>query len=118
MIKAAWLEWLVSHQVAGSNAAHYIPAFVEVPGWFCAYELGLAIQEGPSIIWTAQHLVEINQAHRAQLTCRDLRKSRRVREQDVAERRRREWKAMLRLKADENAARRERSRATKHRAST
>lgn len=116
-VKVAWLEWLVSHQAGGGNGALYIPAFVEVPGWFRSYELGFALHEGPTIFWTAEHLDEINAAHRAVLTCRDLRKSRRAREQQAAEKRRREWRAMLRLRADENAARRKRSRPTKHRAS-
>jgi hypothetical protein len=112
IIKIAWLEWLISHQTAEGNGAIYIPAFVEVPGWFRSHELGLAILEGPSIFWTIEHLDEINAAHRAVLTCRDLRRSRKAREQQAAEKRRREWRAMLRLKADEIAARRERSRAT------
>jgi hypothetical protein len=112
LIRTAWLEWLVSRQVGGGNGARYIPAFVEVPGWFPAYELGLALREGPSIVWTAEHLDEINAAHRAVLTCRELRKSMKAREQHAAEKRRREWRAMLRLKADEKTARRERARAT------
>lgn len=112
IIKLAWLEWLTSHQVAGGDGAFYIPAFIEVPGWFRSHELGLAILEGPSIFWTIDHLDEINAAHRAVLSCRDLRKARKAREQQAAEKRRREWRAMLRLKADELAARRERLRAT------
>jgi hypothetical protein len=99
VIRAAWLEWIVARQTGSGSGMYYLPLFIEMPGWFLSYELGLALPEGPSIFWTAQHLEQINRAHRSILAGRDLQRSRRKKgEQAVANQRRREWGAMLRLK--------------------
>lgn len=110
VVKMAWLEWLVSRQIDSGNGADYIPLFIEVPGWFWAYELGFAIPEGPSILFTAEHLEEINRAHRAILagprrtTSKPKPKARRKIEQAEAERRRREWRAMLQVRSSDARA--------------
>jgi len=64
LIRAAWLERRVSLECApGQDPARHIED-VDIPGWFPAVELGLAFDQGPSIFWTAQHLEQINLAHR------------------------------------------------------
>src|SRR5262249_13149976 len=98
VIRSAWLEWIVTRQCTRGNGARYIPEYVEVPDWFRNHELGLAITDGPTIFWTLAHLPEINQAHRAMLAGRNLPKPKRSREQKVAEWRRREWRARIRLR--------------------
>jgi hypothetical protein len=100
VVDAAWLEWTVTRQAA-TGRCHFIVDFVALPGWFCGHELGLAITDGPSILWTLTHLPEINRAHLAVLACRDLPKPKRTRKQVVAEARRREWRALIRFRAME-----------------
>jgi hypothetical protein len=104
VIKAAWMEWLVSHQIASGNGASYIAQVVEIPGWFRSFELGMAIPEGPSIFWTFDHLDQINRAHRHLLACPDRPKPPKPKEQDIANQRRREWRAILRFRRAELSA--------------
>jgi hypothetical protein len=93
---------LVSHQAGSGNGVRYIPEYVEMPRWFRMYELGLAIPDGPSILWTLRHLDRINRKHRAALAAQDLPKAKQEskleREQAEAERRCREWRALLRFR--------------------
>ncbi len=63
LIRAAWLERRVSLECApGQDPARHIED-IEIPGWFPSKELGLAFDQGPSILWTAEHLDQINHAH-------------------------------------------------------
>jgi hypothetical protein len=63
LIRAAWLERRVSLECApGQDPVRHIED-VDVPNWFPAKELGLAFDQGPSIIWTTEHLDKINRAH-------------------------------------------------------
>jgi len=68
-IAELWLLRLVSLQCApgGGPDAQLIELVVDIPGWFRAVELGLAIQAGPSILWTAENLEGINRRNRAAL---------------------------------------------------
>jgi hypothetical protein len=98
IVKAAWLEWIVTHLVLTGDGDGLVPRFVEVEHWFILRELGLGANESPSIFWTLVHLKQINRAHRAMLACRDLPEPKRQREQDEAEQRRREWRAVLKFR--------------------
>jgi hypothetical protein len=92
-VKAAWLEWIVTHLMHSGDGASLVPAYVEVEDWFRQGELGLGRGEAPTIFWTTVHLAQINRAHQAMLACCDLPQPKRERELDEAAQRRREWRA-------------------------
>jgi hypothetical protein len=58
VIRAAWLEWLVTRQISTCNGALFIPLIVEVPQEFRDDDLGLS--GGRSIFWTLRNIEKIN----------------------------------------------------------
>jgi hypothetical protein len=66
VVRALYLERQVSKQCApgGGQDAGLIEAAVYVPGWFRREELGLALDQGPSVFWTADNLRQINARNR------------------------------------------------------
>lgn len=78
------------------------------PPWFRAYELGLAISAGPSIIWTFAHVEKINRKNRAFLAAPNLakptkkwsakKKSKAGHAQAEAEESRRIWRAIIKFR--------------------
>jgi hypothetical protein len=69
VIKAAWLEWLVTKQWQGGDH-RLVEMYPEVESWFRDVELGLGINQGPSIFWTLQNLEKINRRNQRKLACR------------------------------------------------
>ena len=88
VVDFAWLEWVVSRQL-NANETLPVTAIVEMPHWFVKYELGFELGFGPSIVWTAQHLEQINHTHRELLAGKE-RKSQ-LRKKSSAEQRREYW---------------------------
>ena len=100
-IAELWLLRLVSLQCApgGGPDAALIELVVEIPGWFRAVELGLAIQAGPSILWTSENLEGINRRNRAALDAprrapeRPRTSEKRLSARERAKERRRLWRS-------------------------
>lgn len=66
-----------------------VERYVEVEEWFRLCELGLGINQGPSIFWTLQNLEKINRRNQ-----RTLAKPENKEQQSAAERRNR-WRALF-----------------------
>jgi len=68
-IAELWLLRLASLQCApgGGPDASLIELVVDMPRWFRSIELGLAIQAGPSILWTAENIEALDRRNRATL---------------------------------------------------
>lgn len=68
VIRAAYLEWRVTRQMSTANGEKFLASEPSTdahpaPGWFIAEELGFGDCNGPSLLWTLEHLPETNRRH-------------------------------------------------------
>ena len=108
-ITCALREWVVA-RLMETGDERTMDAVVDMPRWFIPFELGLQLGAGPSILYTAEHLDEINRAHREVLAGAKELKSR---ARSTAEKRRRSWREMLRRTAIDRARERVERRRTR-----
>lgn len=97
-IAQLWRSLLVSLQCAPGAGpdAQLIELACEVPGWFKAVELGLALECGPSVLWFAANVDEFNRKNHAveDQHRRSLQAARKHRSaKEVAKDRQRRWRA-------------------------
>ena len=107
-IRCAAHEWAVARLFETGDDV-VLDVVVDPPKWFIDYELGFKLGHGPTIIYTTEHLDEINRAHRAELRLAEAPKRR---QRASAVKRQHEWQEMLRrIALDRARERRERRRA-------
>lgn len=98
-IQSAAREWVIARLFETGDDL-VLDVVVDVPRWFIGYELGFKPGYGPTLRYTAEHLGEINRAHREELERVDAPKKRR---RLTAARRQREWQELVRRVAVDRA---------------